>query len=76
MTTVTRGEQSVTSESLMSYSTDNAQRYPAVAHDKRSLKFRVVDDKVSAGAAKAVGRCPNIGALSQLLNTIKRTEKA
>ena len=46
VTTVTRGEQSVTSESVMSYSTDGAQRYPAVAHDKRSLKFRVVDDKV------------------------------
>ena len=46
VTTVTRGEQSVTSESVMSYSSDGAQRYPAVAHDKRSLKFRVVDDKV------------------------------
>ena len=47
VTTVTRGEQSVTSESVMSYSSDGAQRYPAIAqHDKRSLKFRVVDDKV------------------------------
>ena len=44
VTTVTRGEQSVTSESVMSYSSDGAQRYPAIAqHDKRSLKFRVVD---------------------------------
>nr|XP_040567607.1 plectin-like isoform X3 [Lepeophtheirus salmonis] len=44
ITTVTRGEQSVTSESVMSYSTDNSQKYPAIASDKRSLKFRVVDE--------------------------------
>lgn len=43
VTTVTRGEQSVTSESIMKYGSDNSQIYPAVAHDKRSLKFRVVD---------------------------------
>ena len=43
ITTVTRGEQSVTSESVMTYGTDNSQQYPAVTHDKRSLKFRVVD---------------------------------
>ena len=43
VTTVTRGEQSVTSESVMHFGSDNAQRYPAVAHDKKSLKFRVVD---------------------------------
>ena len=46
VTTVTRGEQSVTNESVMSYSSDNAQRYPAIAADKKSLKFRVVDEKV------------------------------
>ena len=43
VTTVTKGEQSVTSESVMHYGSDNAQRYPAVTHDKKSLKFRVVD---------------------------------
>ena len=43
VTTVTRGEQTVTSESVMHFGSDNAQRYPAVAHDKKSLKFRVVD---------------------------------
>ena len=43
VTTVTRGEQSVSSESIMRYGSDNSQIYPAVAHDKRSLKFRVVD---------------------------------
>ena len=43
VTTVTRGEQSVTSESIMKYGSDNSQIYPAVADDKRSLKFRVVD---------------------------------
>ena len=43
VTTVTRGEQSITSESVMHFGSDNAQRYPAVAHDKKSLKFRVVD---------------------------------
>ena len=46
VTTVTRGEQSVTSESVMSYSSDSGQRYPQLQHDKRSLKFRVVDEKV------------------------------
>ena len=46
VTTVTRGEQSMTSESVMSYSSDSAQRYPQLQHDKRSLKFRVVDEKV------------------------------
>jgi hypothetical protein len=46
VTTVTRGEQSVTSESVMRYSSDNAAKYPQVARDKKSLKFRVVDDKV------------------------------
>jgi hypothetical protein len=43
VTTVTRGEQSVTSESIMRYGSDNSQTYPSVAHDKKSLKFRVVD---------------------------------
>ena len=43
VTTVTRGEQSVTSESIMRYGSDNSQTYPAVAHDKKSLKSRVVD---------------------------------
>ena len=43
VTTVTRGDQTVTSESVMHFGSDNAQKYPAVAHDKKSLKFRVVD---------------------------------
>ena len=55
VTTVTRGEQSVTSESLMSYASDNAQRYPAIAPDKRSLKFRVVDDRVSMSGGSSRG---------------------
>ena len=49
VTTVTRGEQSVTSESVMSYSADGDRRFPPPAlmqQDKRSLKFRVVDEKV------------------------------
>lgn len=43
VTTVTRGEQSITSESVMHFGSDNSQRFPAVAHDKKNLKFRVVD---------------------------------
>ena len=43
VTTITRGEQSVTSESIMRYGSDNSQAYPAVTHDKKNLKFRVVD---------------------------------
>ena len=51
VTTVTRGEQSVTNESVMTYSSDNRQRYPAIAQDKKSLKFRVVDQRVGRGCA-------------------------
>ena len=54
VTTVTRGEQSVTSESVMHFGSDNAQRYPPVAHDKKSLKFRVID-KVVFGTLLVVG---------------------
>ena len=43
VTTVTRGEQTVTSESVMHFGSDSGQRYPAVTHDKRNLKFRVID---------------------------------
>ena len=43
MTTITRGEQSVTSESIMNYSNENKQAYPAIAADKKNLKFRVVE---------------------------------
>jgi hypothetical protein len=49
VTTVTRGEQSVTSESLLTYSSEGAQRYPVRDErggDKRNLKFRVLDQKV------------------------------
>lgn len=47
VTTVTRGEQSVTSESVMRFESGDTQRYPAIREDKKSLKFRVVDDKVT-----------------------------
>lgn len=52
VTTVTRGEQSVTSESVMRYNSDNSQMFPvpAAIESKKSLKFRVVDDKVTRGA--------------------------
>jgi len=49
VTTVTRGEQSVTSESLLTYASEGAQRYPLQEErsgDKRSLKFRILDQKV------------------------------
>ncbi len=47
VTTVTRGEQSVTSESVMRFESGDSHRYPAIREDKKSLKFRVVDDKVN-----------------------------
>lgn len=43
VTTVTRGEQTVTSESVMHFGSDNSQKYPPISHDKKSLKFRVID---------------------------------
>lgn len=53
VTTVTRGEQSVTSESVMSYASDNARRYPgAITADKKSLKFRVLDDQVNSSSTE------------------------
>jgi hypothetical protein len=55
VTTVSRGEQSVTSESVMSYASDGSHKYPAIAHDKKSLKFRVVDEKVSYSEWPLVG---------------------
>ena len=46
VTTVTRGEQSVTSESVMRYESGDKRTFPGLREDKKSLKFRVVDDKV------------------------------
>lgn len=46
VTTITRGEQSVTSESVMNYSNENNQSYPSINNSKKNLKFRVVE-KVS-----------------------------
>ena len=43
VTTITRGEQSVTSESVLNYSNDNKQSYPSTDHHKKNLKFRVVE---------------------------------
>ena len=43
VTTITKGEQSVTSESIMTYGSDHGQKYPALAHDKKNLKFRVIE---------------------------------
>ena len=43
VTTITRGEQSVTSESVMNYSNENSQAYPTTSMSKKNLKFRVVE---------------------------------
>ncbi len=58
MTTVTRGEQSVTSESVMSYSADGAGKFPSkqIMQDKRNLKFRVVEDKVDKNSRRIKAR--------------------
>ena len=54
VTTVTRGEQSVTNESVMTYSSDNQRRYPELEQHKKSLKFRVLDQKVGLRLSGAV----------------------
>ena len=59
VTTVTRGEQSVTSESVMHYGSDNAQRYPAIEKDKKSLKFRVVDKVKLVTGVPFLRNCQN-----------------
>ena len=43
VTTITRGEQSVSSESVMNYSNENNQAYPSTNLSKKNLKFRVVE---------------------------------
>ena len=43
VTTITRGEQSVRSETVMNYSNENKDSYPSVSSNKQSLKFRVVE---------------------------------
>ena len=43
VTTITRGEQSVTSESVLNYSMVNKQSYNSTDQHKNILKFRVVE---------------------------------
>ena len=43
VTTITRGEQSVTSESVLNYSNENKHSYPSINNNKKNLKFRVVE---------------------------------
>ena len=43
VTTITRGEQSVSSESVLNYSNENKHSYPAINNNKKNLKFRVVE---------------------------------
>jgi hypothetical protein len=43
VTTITRGEQSVTSESVLNYSNENKHSYPSLNNNKKNLKFRVVE---------------------------------
>jgi hypothetical protein len=47
VTTITRGEQSVRSETVMNYSNENKDSYPSVSSNKQSLKFRVVEKEKS-----------------------------
>ena len=43
VTTITRGEQSVTSESVLNYSNEDNQSYPSINNHKKNLKFRVIE---------------------------------
>ena len=43
VTTITRGEQSVTSETVLNYNNENKQSYPTINNNKQNLKFRVVE---------------------------------
>jgi hypothetical protein len=43
VTTITRGEQSVTSETVLNYQNENRQAYPTINNNKQNLKFRVVE---------------------------------
>ena len=43
VTTITRGEQSVTSETVLNYQNENKQAYPTLNNNKQNLKFRVVE---------------------------------
>ena len=49
VTTITRGEQSVTSETEMNYSNEDKQAYPTVNNNKRNLKFRVIEKGCNVG---------------------------
>ena len=49
VTTITRGEQSVTSETVMNYSNEDKQAYPTVNNNKRNLKFRVIEKGCNVG---------------------------
>ena len=46
VTTITRGEQSVRSETVLNYSSENKDSYPHVNTNKQSLKFRVVEKQI------------------------------
>ena len=47
VTTITRGEQSVTSETVLNYNNENKQSYPTINNNKQNLKFRVVEKERS-----------------------------
>ena len=49
VTTITRGEQSVSSETVMNYSNEDKQAYPTVNNNKRNLKFRVIEKGCNVG---------------------------
>lgn len=57
VTTITKGEQSVTSESIMTYGSDHGQKYPAIAHDKKNLKFRVIEKVCSSNDFESFLKC-------------------
>ena len=46
VTTITRGEQSVRSETVMNYSSEDKDAYPTVKRSNQSLKFRVVEKEI------------------------------
>ena len=53
VTTITWGEQSVTSESVLNYSNEDKHSYPSINNHKKNLKFRVVEKVTSyAGSIK------------------------
>ena len=59
VTTITRGEQSVTSESVLNYSNENKHSYPSNNHNKKNLKFRVVDKVIQTASSTSWGAFNN-----------------